>query len=200
MSSLHDPEASHREYLGRKRFGSLDGLRCIAILSVIWHHSNDTSIPFLRRGFLGVDLFFVLSGFLIVSLLLREADHKGRISLTSFYARRTLRTFPSTSACWPASPCSTRCVRPWRGRMSTSVTCRPSQPTRATGSRPPPRTSRSPGPSPPRSSSTCSGPHCFLPNPHKRILDATFTPILMGATFAHLLRGTATIADMVAAA
>lgn len=47
-----------------------------------------------NRGFLGVDMFFVISGFLIVSLLLRERDRHGTISLRKFYARRTLRIFP----------------------------------------------------------------------------------------------------------
>jgi peptidoglycan/LPS O-acetylase OafA/YrhL len=46
------------------------------------------------RGFLGVDMFFVISGFLIVTLLLRERDRNGEISLRRFYARRTLRIFP----------------------------------------------------------------------------------------------------------
>jgi peptidoglycan/LPS O-acetylase OafA/YrhL len=47
-----------------------------------------------ERGFLGVDLFFVLSGFLIVTLLLRERDRYGAINLKNFYVRRTLRIFP----------------------------------------------------------------------------------------------------------
>jgi peptidoglycan/LPS O-acetylase OafA/YrhL len=48
----------------------------------------------LRRGRLGVELFFAISGFLITTLLLRERRDTGRISLRSFYTRRTLRIFP----------------------------------------------------------------------------------------------------------
>ena len=88
---------SHREYLERRTFGSLDGIRAASILAVIWHHAVPRGVyglPMFDRGFLGVDMFFVLSGFLIVTLLLRECDRNGRISLRNFYARRTLRIFP----------------------------------------------------------------------------------------------------------
>lgn len=81
-----------------RTFGSLDGLRCLSILAVIWHHttSNDLHwLPGSSRGFLGVDLFFVISGFLIVTLILRERAATGSISLRNFYARRTLRIFPA---------------------------------------------------------------------------------------------------------
>ena len=63
---------------------------------MIWHHSAG-DLTFLRiagYGFLGVDLFFVISGFLIVTLLLRERDTHGVISLKYFYIRRSLRIFP----------------------------------------------------------------------------------------------------------
>jgi peptidoglycan/LPS O-acetylase OafA/YrhL len=54
------------------------------------------SAPFARGGFLGVDVFFVVSGFLITELMLRDADaHDGRISLTEFYARRARRILPA---------------------------------------------------------------------------------------------------------
>ena len=68
----------------------------MSILAVIWHHSHgDLEIGRIGGlGFLGVDMFFVLSGFLIVTLLLRERDRNGRISLKAFYARRTLRIMP----------------------------------------------------------------------------------------------------------
>src|SRR4051812_43977390 len=86
---------AHQTFLGTRSFGSLDGVRGLCILAVLWHHSGPASgIPLSQRGFLGVDMFFVLSGFLIVTLLLRERDRTGRISLRKFYARRTLRIFP----------------------------------------------------------------------------------------------------------
>lgn len=83
-------------YRARARFGSLDGVRCLSILAVIWHHTTPglPGWPITHNGFLGVDMFFVLSGFLIVTLLLRERDDTGRISLPAFYMRRTLRIFP----------------------------------------------------------------------------------------------------------
>ncbi len=82
--------------MARRHFGSLDGIRAVAILAVLWHHTSQpvTWLPMTARGFLGVDLFFGLSGFLIVALILRERDRTGDISLKNFYIRRTLRIFP----------------------------------------------------------------------------------------------------------
>ena len=85
----------HSQFLEQRHFSSLDGVRCFCILGVLWHHTNPPNFPqILTRGFLGVDLFFVLSGFLIVTLLLREQVATGKISLRKFYARRALRIFP----------------------------------------------------------------------------------------------------------
>jgi peptidoglycan/LPS O-acetylase OafA/YrhL len=73
----------------------LDGLRCVAILPVVWHHATPRLLPgLLGKGAVGVDLFFALSGFLITTLLLRERRASGRVRLAAFYARRSLRIFP----------------------------------------------------------------------------------------------------------
>ena len=85
---------SFSEFRSRRRFDSLDALRCFSILAVLWHHSPRIEMTPLTRGFLGVDLFFVLSGFLITTLLLREREDSGRIALKAFYWRRMLRIFP----------------------------------------------------------------------------------------------------------
>lgn len=87
------------DYRSRDRFSSLDGLRCLCIIAVLWHHgpvwSEMVGAPILlTRGFLGVDFFFVLSGFLITTLLLRETERQGHFSLRSFYHRRILRILP----------------------------------------------------------------------------------------------------------
>jgi len=73
----------------------LDGLRGISILLVFVHHFYHRFLP---GGFLGVDIFFVLSGFLITSLLLQEWDRKCSISLRNFYIRRALRLMPALLA------------------------------------------------------------------------------------------------------
>lgn len=89
--------ADHTEFLNRSYFVGLDGIRCLAIAAVIWHHTPDREllgVPILGRGYLGVDLFFVLSGFLITTILIREEKKTGTISLRNFYARRSLRIFP----------------------------------------------------------------------------------------------------------
>ena len=69
---------------------SLDGLRGVAVLAVLTYHSG-----LIRGGFLGVDMFFTLSGFLITRLLLQERAATGAINLRSFYVRRALRLLPA---------------------------------------------------------------------------------------------------------
>ncbi len=70
----------------------LQGLRAIAILLVILAHSG---LAIITGGFIGVDVFFVLSGYLITGLLLRELKQTGRIAFIQFYARRLKRLFPA---------------------------------------------------------------------------------------------------------
>lgn len=85
----------HAAFLRAERFPSLDGLRCLAILPVIWHHSTPRPLPgLLGRGPFGVHLFFAVSGFLITTLLVREKCRTDTLSLSDFYARRSLRIFP----------------------------------------------------------------------------------------------------------
>jgi len=69
-----------------------DGLRGVAILGVILFHAG---APFLKGGFIGVDIFFVLSGFLITSFLIKEFDKYDSINIKNFYVRRILRLIPA---------------------------------------------------------------------------------------------------------
>jgi peptidoglycan/LPS O-acetylase OafA/YrhL len=87
-----------REVLGERRLPVLDGLRAVAALTVLAGHAEVVPHLFhdeLVGGSMGVTGFFVLSGFLITWLLLRELDTTGRISLRDFYIRRTLRIWPA---------------------------------------------------------------------------------------------------------
>lgn len=76
----------------RPNWPALDGLRCLAVVAVMLYHAD---LQVAAEGFAGVDVFFVLSGFLITALLLVERDEDGTISLKAFYARRALRLYPA---------------------------------------------------------------------------------------------------------
>ena len=77
---------------GKKAFRGRPGLRAIAVGVVLLYHAG---LPFMPGGYVGVDVFFVISGFLITGLLLREMEKTGRISLSDFYARRARRILPA---------------------------------------------------------------------------------------------------------
>lgn len=81
----------------------IDGVRALAVVPVVWFHAGFGGLP---GGFLGVDVFFVLSGFLITSILMREMA-EGRFSLAGFYERRARRILPALGvvalACLPAA-------------------------------------------------------------------------------------------------
>jgi len=88
-------DAAHAQYLDASHFASLDGLRFLSIVPVVWHHSTPRPLDgILGRGPLGVDLFFAISGFLITTLMIREHARTGGLSVGRFYARRSLRIFP----------------------------------------------------------------------------------------------------------
>src|ERR1044071_4479681 len=95
--------------LGHRR--SLDGLRGVAVLAVLavhTHHFGGSSL--LPGGSLGVDIFFVLSGFLITGLLIEEWSRSGTISLADFYRRRALRLVPALALMLLALSCVSRLV------------------------------------------------------------------------------------------
>jgi peptidoglycan/LPS O-acetylase OafA/YrhL len=74
-----------------RRVRGLDGLRALAVMAVLLYHADWKSVP---GGFLGVDVFFVLSGYLITSLLLREWQSTGGFSFRGFYLARARRLLP----------------------------------------------------------------------------------------------------------
>jgi peptidoglycan/LPS O-acetylase OafA/YrhL len=70
----------------------VEGLRAVAVAIVILFHAN---IPFMAGGYVGVDVFFVISGFLITGLIVREMEQTGTVGLVRFYARRIRRLLPA---------------------------------------------------------------------------------------------------------
>lgn len=93
MVNLTHDRSNETRIRGGKRL-DIQGLRAIAVLSVIANHL--WSWP--RGGFVGVDVFFVISGFLITGLLVKERLHRGRISFRRFYRRRIRRLGPAATA------------------------------------------------------------------------------------------------------
>ncbi|QMU71116.1 acyltransferase family protein [Streptacidiphilus sp. P02-A3a] len=98
MSSLADPATSRKADAPptadpRRAFRpDIEGLRALAVLVVLAFHAD---IPGFTGGYVGVDVFFVISGYLITGLLLREALATGRVRLAEFYSRRARRLLPS---------------------------------------------------------------------------------------------------------
>jgi peptidoglycan/LPS O-acetylase OafA/YrhL len=93
-SRTGDPETParpHRGADGDRWRVDIQGLRGVAVLAVVIYHADPTLVP---GGFIGVDLFFVISGFLITGMLMRELEERGTVSLRRFYARRIRRLLP----------------------------------------------------------------------------------------------------------
>jgi peptidoglycan/LPS O-acetylase OafA/YrhL len=75
----------------RERNPQIQALRALAAVLVLIYHAK-----WLQGGYIGVDIFYVISGFLITGILVRELDSKNTLSLISFYARRTKRLLPAS--------------------------------------------------------------------------------------------------------
>lgn len=96
-------DSARPQWLDRGQIPGLDGLRAIAVLLVLMVHAYQTvgfpDWPVAKKLFLegaiGVDIFFILSGFLITTLLVRELERDGHVQLKRFYVRRTLRIIPA---------------------------------------------------------------------------------------------------------
>jgi peptidoglycan/LPS O-acetylase OafA/YrhL len=88
-----DPDVvTSRHAAGVRHYAGLDGLRALAVGAVLVYHLFPGLLP---GGFVGVDVFFVISGFLITSLLMRERQTSGRIDLKRFWVRRARRLMPA---------------------------------------------------------------------------------------------------------
>ncbi|GAA5024804.1 hypothetical protein GCM10023258_17160 [Terrabacter aeriphilus] len=98
------PETPHAR---PRRIEGLDGLRALAIAGVLVYHLNASWLP---GGFLGVDVFFVVSGFLITTLLVREHQRTGRVALSQFWVRRARRLLPALVLCVVSSVLIARLV------------------------------------------------------------------------------------------
>lgn len=102
MKSNHAPTAQQASTPARsvaarppvRRIRGLDGMRALAAAAVLFYHLLPGEV---RGGFLGVDVFFVLSGFLITALLVREYGANGRINLRAFWIRRVRRLLPAVA-------------------------------------------------------------------------------------------------------
>src|SRR5215475_7724713 len=117
VQSLPSQRQANQPGSGEGRSGfrpDVEGLRAVAVGLVVLYHAGLSRLP---GGFVGVDVFFVISGFLITSLLIKELDRTGRISLTRFYARRAKRLLPAAAIVLVVTTVLTALVLPeirWR--------------------------------------------------------------------------------------
>jgi peptidoglycan/LPS O-acetylase OafA/YrhL len=88
-------ESRQRPHVALPQYPGLDGLRALAVVAVLLYHGG---VSWSGGGFLGVEMFFVLSGFLITSLLVAEWGRSGAIALRAFWARRARRLLPALFA------------------------------------------------------------------------------------------------------
>lgn len=103
----------------------IQGMRAIAVLAVVLYHAG---LPYLPGGYVGVDIFFVISGFLITSHLVRSLEQHGRIQLADFYAKRVRRILPASVLVLVLTVLASIIWLPsqlfqdiWRGAVATAV-------------------------------------------------------------------------------
>jgi peptidoglycan/LPS O-acetylase OafA/YrhL len=94
MSELATLRSTVAEEHPRAFRPDVQALRALAVALVVWYHAD---LPGFHGGFLGVDVFFVISGFVITGVLLQERHQKGSISLVDFYGRRIRRILPAAT-------------------------------------------------------------------------------------------------------
>jgi peptidoglycan/LPS O-acetylase OafA/YrhL len=95
MDKTPRPTLTYEAYQARKYLPELDGLRALSVLMVVSVHMHDKpTLWHFLAGWQGVTIFFVLSGYLITMLALREERARGSVSLSAFYVRRSFRIFP----------------------------------------------------------------------------------------------------------
>lgn len=95
-SGLDDRSATAGAYVSSAHIAGIDGLRALAVLAVIIYHFVPSALP---GGFTGVDIFFVISGYVVTGSLARSRSTNLRSFLAAFYVRRILRIFPALIAC-----------------------------------------------------------------------------------------------------
>ncbi len=114
MRSPEPPRPDLAPERSAPRFSGLDGLRALAVLAVLLFHADAQLLP---GGFLGVDLFFVISGYLITRLLLAELRATGGVDLAGFYLRRAFRLLPAVLVLLTAITIG--CLTIWRDELPT---------------------------------------------------------------------------------
>ncbi|MGE0516795.1 MAG: acyltransferase family protein, partial [Hyphomicrobiaceae bacterium] len=92
LAGLHGGTSATDVLAARAIRTDIQALRAIAVIGVVLYHGN---VPGFSGGYIGVDVFFVISGYLITGLLLRELQNTGCIALGAFWARRAWRLLPS---------------------------------------------------------------------------------------------------------
>lgn len=114
-AAVSEYQRSDRRHPGTRFRADIEGLRAVAVLLVMAYHAG---VPAFSGGFIGVDVFFVISGFLITGLIMREVAATGRLNLVNFYVRRARRLLPAVAVVLAAVAVMTLAVIPavrWRG-------------------------------------------------------------------------------------